>query len=105
MVELSDLFVLLIFLTICLHWWNSQGIKQLALRATKTYCEKMDVQLLDEGVVLRGFWVKRDGRGSLRIWRSYLFEFTSTGDERYSGRIILLGRKIEAIQLDPHRLN
>ncbi|MBN4055541.1 DUF3301 domain-containing protein, partial [bacterium AH-315-K03] len=83
----------------------SQGIKQLALKETKSYCEKMEVQLLDEGVALRGFWLKRDDRGNVRLWRSYLFEFTSTGNERYNGRIILLGRRVESITLDPHRLN
>ncbi len=86
-------------------WWNAQGIKQIALQATRAYCKKMDVQLLDDGVVLHGFWLKRDGGGSMRLWRSYDFEFTSTGNERYSGQVILLGRFVEDIRLDPHRLN
>ncbi|MEE8057973.1 MAG: DUF3301 domain-containing protein, partial [Pseudomonadales bacterium] len=78
---------------------------QIALQVTKKYCKKMDVQLLDDGLVLRGFWLKRDSRGSIHLWRSYNFEFTSTGNDRYSGQIILLGRFVENIHLDPHRLN
>lgn len=103
-IELSDLFVAAFFGVIVWHLWNAQGIKQYALSEVKAYCDKMDVQLLDEGIVLRGFWLKRDSHGRLKIWRSYLFEFSSTGDERYQGRIILLGMVIQQIQLQPHRL-
>jgi len=105
MFDLSDLFFFSVFMIFCLLWWNAQGVKQQALQATKAYCKKMEVQLLDEGLVLKGFWLKRGNRGSLCLWRSYNFEFTSTGNERYSGLIILLGRRVESIQLDPHRLN
>jgi hypothetical protein len=63
------------------------------------------VQLLDDSVVLRGFWLQRDPRGALRVRRSYLFEFTSTGNERYHGCTVMLGRRVETIQLAPHRLN
>ena len=51
----------------------------------------MDLQLLDESVALRALWFKRSPDGQLR-WRSYNFDFTSTGDDRYQGRIILLGK-------------
>ena len=80
-------------------------MKELALRATKKYCKDMDVELLDDTVVLRGFWLKRDSGSHIRMWRSFDFEFTTTGDERYPGRIVLLGQTIENIQLAPHRLN
>lgn len=105
MLELSDVAFAAVFITFCMLWWNAQGIKHIALKASKDYCQKMEVQLLDEGVVLRGFWLKRDPRGNMCLWRSYLFEFTSTGNERYQGRIVMLGRYVEKIQLDPHRLN
>ncbi len=104
MFDLYDVLALAVFTAFCMLWWNAQGIKQIALRAAKDHCKKMAVQLLDEGVVLHGFWLKRDGRGSLRLWRSYNFEFTSTGNERYCGKVTLLGRFIEEVQLDPHRL-
>ena len=105
MFTLGDLFVAAVFVLLILLWWNAQGAKQQALQATRSYCQRMDVQLLDDVVALRGFWFKRDGGGSIRLWRSYNFEFTATGHERYTGRIVLLGKRIEHIQLDPHRLN
>lgn len=103
--DLSDVLVFFIFIAFVMLWWNAQGIKQHALKSTKDYCEKMGVQLLDDGVVLKGFWLKRNKRGSVCIWRSYNFEFTSTGEQRYTGQIVLLGTAVENIYLDPHRLN
>lgn len=105
MYSLTDLLIAALFFGVVLLWWGAQGAKQLALAATRDYCEKMDVQLLDDVVALRGFWLKRDTRGNVRIWRSYNFEFTTTGHQRYQGRIILLGKQVEAIFLEPHRLN
>ena len=65
----------------------------------------MNVQLLDDGLALKGFWFKRNPKGSLALWRRYNFEFTSTGNERYSGQIIMLGRLVETIRLAAYRIN
>lgn len=105
MLTLGDLAIALLFSLLLWLWWSAQGAKQLALEATRRYCSSMDVQLLDDVVALRGFWLKRDEVGNVRVWRSYNFEFTSTGNERYQGRVVLLGKSVEAIYLDPHRLN
>lgn len=105
MFDLGDIFVGMLFVGFVMLWWNAQGVKQQALKATKDYCDKMGVQLLDEGLVLRGFWLKRNSVGQLCLWRSYNFEFTTTGEQRYSGEIIMLSRWVETIKLDPHRLN
>lgn len=105
MFSLGDVFIAFLFASVLLVWWNAQGANQIARQATRAYCEQQGVQLLDDAVALRGFWVKRDDRGRLLPWRSYNFEFTSTGNERYRGRVMLLGRKVEQFQLDPHRLN
>ncbi|MFA7554021.1 MAG: DUF3301 domain-containing protein [Spongiibacteraceae bacterium] len=105
MFDLSDLALFFLFGVFVALWWNAQGVKQIALKATQDYCQSMGVQLLDDGVVLRGFWLRRNAAGKLCLWRSYNFEFTSTGEQRYSGQIVLLGRIVEAVHLDPHRLN
>ena len=105
MFDLADVLIAAVFISFVLLWWNAQGVKQIAIKATKDYCKKIDVQLLDDGLVLGGFWVKRDSGGSVYLWRSYNFEFTSTGDERYSGQVILLGRRVDSINTQPYRLN
>ncbi len=102
--ELSDLLWLLLAYLFMLYWWNAKGAKEIALKATQKHCEEMDVQLLDQSIGLRAFWLKRDSRGRVRFWRTYIFDFSPNGEDRYQGRIILLGRTIESMQLDPHRI-
>ncbi|SFR82223.1 Protein of unknown function [Marinobacter daqiaonensis] len=86
------------------YWWRAKAIKDQVLATTKDYCRRMDVLLLDDAVYLRGLWFKRDRQGRLRVWRRFLFDFTTTGEERYLGRVIMLGPRVEHIELDPHRL-
>lgn len=85
------------------YWWRAKAIKDFVLQAARNYCKKMDVMLLDDAVYLRGLWFKRDDNGRIRVWRRFLFDFTSTGDERYVGRIIMLGQRIIHMELEPHR--
>ena len=104
-VDLKDLFWLTLTAVACLLWWRGQQAKERALRHVRRYCEELDIQLLDDNIALRAVWLKRDASGRLSFWRRYHFEFTSTGDERYSGRIVTLGSAVTSIDLEPHRLN
>ena len=105
MIELTDLFWLLGFAAAVTYWWHAHAIKELALRVTRQRCAELEVQLLDDTVVLRGLWLRRGDDGRLHWWRSYLFEFTATGDDRYPGAIEMLGKRVITLQLAPHRLN
>ena len=86
-------------------WTASQAIKELALAATRRHCDELGLQLLDHTVARHRIWLKRDAGGTVRVWRSWQFEFSSTGNDRYLGQTITLGRDILAIQLQPHRIN
>ena len=101
--EISDLLWLLVAYACMWYWWSAKGAKELALNTTRRHCKQLDLQLLDDSIALRAFWLKRDTRGRMRLWRSYDFEFSSTGDDRYSGRIVLLGLSVESIDLQTHR--
>ncbi|WP_111498128.1 MULTISPECIES: DUF3301 domain-containing protein [Marinobacter] len=101
---LFDLTLLFLFGFLAWYWWRAKEIKDLVLDAARRYCKRMDVTLLDDAVYLRGLWFKRDPEGRIRVWRRFLFEFTATGEERYTGRAILLGKRIEHLQLDAHRM-
>jgi hypothetical protein len=105
MLDLANLAWLAVLMSASFYWWRAYGMKEIALASTRRYCKKMDLDLLDDTVVLRAYWFKRDEGGRLRMWRSFNFEFTSTGEERYLGRIILLGDRVETIQLQAHKLN
>jgi hypothetical protein len=85
-------------------WWLAMQAREQALQAVLLYCQKMDISLLDDCVALTAAWFKRDDQGKWRVWRSYAFEFTVTGYERYQGKIILLGRQLENITTQPYRI-
>lgn len=102
---LSNLFWFLLAILAVWYWWRAKAIKDSALVSVRHHCKKMDVLLLDEAVYLRGLWFKRDRQGKIRVWRRFLFDFTTTGEERYRGRIIMLGYQVEHIELAPHRFD
>lgn len=104
-IEISDLFLLMFFAAAYWYWATARKMREWVYREAKAYCEEQNVQLLDDCVALHRLWFKRDQRGYLKVWRSYHFEFSSTGDERYVGRAITLGRQIEVIELQPYRVN
>ncbi len=99
-----NLFLICILLLIGFYWSNSMKAREIAFRAASLYCQKMDVVLLDEYVALNGQWLKRNEQGKLKAWRSFQFEFSSTGDERYHGKVVMLGRQIISVQLEPYRI-
>ncbi len=101
----TELILIVLLLLLYLYWSDAQQTREIALRATRAHCQKMQVQMLDDYVALNALWLKKDGNGKLLPWRSYLFEFSSTGMERYNGRIIMLGRRIQSIRMEPYRIN
>lgn len=64
----------------------------------------MDVQMLDEYVALNSIKLKRDGSGKIQLQRSFTFEFSSTGNERYNGKVLLLGRRVDSVYMEPYRI-
>lgn len=85
-------------------FWRSQGVREVALAAARGRCRAEDLALLDDSVALRRLWLKRDIAGQPRIWRAWEFEFTVTGEHRYAGRVLTLGRAVEAVLLPPYRI-
>ncbi len=99
-----DLIFIVLLLLLGVYWSSAMKTREIALSVAKRHCQKMDVLLLDEYVALTGQWLKRDECGKIKAWRSYQFEFSSTGDERYHGKIVMLGVRVLSIQLEPYRI-
>lgn len=104
-IEVVDLFWLMAAALVYWYWAGSRRMREWTFRQAKQYCDSENVQLLDDCVALHRLWLKRDKAGRVRVWRTYQFEFTSTGDERYLGRVITLGKVVEAIELQPYRIH
>ena len=87
-----------------LYWWKSGQFKGRARTLAIDYCKQHNLQLLDDSMVSSGLWPEKIAGRGLHIRRTYQFEFTSTGAQRYQGTIILAGMQLKAIKLDPYKL-
>lgn len=87
------------------YWFNAQKVKEIALATVRDHCLAMEVQMLDGYVALNGIRLKRDKTGKMQVRRSFLFEFSSTGNERYNGYVLMLGRRVESIYMEPYRID
>ena len=101
--ELSDIAVFSVLAVVAMIWWQTQAIRQIAIRHASQYCKRKGLQFLDEGISLNIAGLKRNSRGSLSLLRRCRFEFSATGDDRYQGEVIMLGKQLVDIKTPPYR--
>ncbi|NOT83966.1 MAG: DUF3301 domain-containing protein [Methylococcaceae bacterium] len=99
-----ELFGSLLILAGLVYWSSAKTAQEFAHQAVKSRCQHLQLQMLDDYVALQRIRIKRNAQGRLEIIRSYGFEFSSTGNERYYGQIILSARQVQSIQFDAYRM-
>lgn len=87
------------------YWIQSRDIKEFAYRKAKAACKDLDLQLLDQAVALKSVKPMRGVSGSMMLRRVYSFDFSSSGEDRYEGEVIILGKRLEEVKFAPHRLH
>jgi len=102
---MSKVITLLLIALAIWYWSYSQKVKQLALKAGMKRCNEAGVQFLDHSVVLHRFTFAKKHNNKWGILREYRFEFTSTGENRYTGRVIMQGYHPVSTDLEPYSLN
>jgi hypothetical protein len=85
-------------------WMDSLRARESAIAAGRAACARHDLQFLDDTVAFTRLRLARDGEGRLRLKRTYVFEFSDTGNNRRDGSLVMLGTQLEALQLEPYRL-
>jgi hypothetical protein len=83
-------------------WADSLRAREHAVAAGRAACARHGLQLLDETVAFARLGLARDEGGRLRLRRSYVFEFSDTGDNRRHGAIVMLGARVEELRLEPY---
>jgi hypothetical protein len=83
-----------------LFWRDSLGAREQARAASSRACRQSNVQLLDDTVALERLWLRRDRDGRLKWERLYVFEFTDTGHRRQTGSVLLVGWRVEVLQME-----
>jgi len=100
-----DLFTFILLGLAVFYWWDSSQAKETARMAARSACAGAEVSFLDDTVALAKLWLVRNERGTVVFYRKYRFEFTSDIDFRYSGEVILFGRSVEQVSMEPYRMN
>lgn len=104
MFSFDYLLLFALALLIAGYWWQSGVYKGRARELAVAHCREQDLQLLDQSMVIIGIWPVRGADGRLALRRRYQFEFASTGDRRYQGRLELLGLALQKIELEAYKL-
>ncbi len=102
--ELSDIAIFTAFVLIVMIWWHGFTIRRIAISHAKRFCKQRDLQFLDDSIALNLSGFQRNQAGHLNILRHCHFEFSSMGDDRYQGTVIMLGRILVDIQTPAYRI-
>ncbi|EAT13526.1 DUF3301 domain-containing protein [Bermanella marisrubri] len=102
--QLNDLVILFICFIIAAFWWHDRGIKQAAYTLAVKMCEERDVQLLDQNIRICRWMPKLDKDKGPHIMRTFRFEFTHTGERRYTGHLIMRGNRFSDFELQPYHI-
>lgn len=102
--DFASLLVLVVLGLVVWFWLHSIRILEIAREAGRLICKQTGVQFLDDTVASIKVQLARDDNGRRTLRRTYRFEFTETGDTRREGEIIMLGTRIESVNMEPYRI-
>ncbi len=98
--------IAIIFLGLIAYYWSyTQKLKEYAIRGAKKRCNEAGIQFLDHTVVYNKMCWQKNTIGQRRLHREYLFDFTSTGEERYVGKVYLQAHHVIAVELGTYSIN
>ena len=82
------------------YWLNGLRAREHAIAAGRHACTAHGMQFLDETVALTKTRLARNSFGQLQFQRFYQFEFSSTGDNRHTGNVHVLGQTVQGVEMD-----
>ena len=82
-------------------WFESTRVHEIAVGRARGQCQVEDVQFLDDTVSLANIKPMRDDNGHLTLKRTYMFEYSDTGNNRQLGSIVMLGQKVHCLNIRP----
>ncbi len=97
--------LLFIFLSIPLIWFwlDSMRLKEYARRRAASLCRSNNVQFLDDTVHLTSLKPVFNPRG-MQLQYRYGFEFANDESYRYSGYILIRGKRVVETHMDAYRI-
>lgn len=87
--------LLTLLLAACgLYFLGTIKTRDVGVSAARTACEREGLQFLDDSVVIRKTRFARDGQGRLGLQRTYVFEYSDTGNNRLPGWVVVSGTHV-----------
>ncbi|MDH5424535.1 MAG: DUF3301 domain-containing protein [Gammaproteobacteria bacterium] len=99
---MQQLFILFFLFLVTAYWIDSVKVKELARKAGALACKKHDVQFLDNTVVKCKTGLRKHHANLVTIERQYTFDFSTDGEQRESGIIIMAGHHLIEVHMDFH---
>ena len=99
-----ELWALLAMAAFAWFAYDSLRSRERAIALARSVCERDCLQLLDDTVACIRTRPVRDKEGRFTLRRDYRFEFSDDGNNRRSGRIVLLGTQVESLTMEPFLL-
>lgn len=98
----AELIVLILLCLLAWFWLDSIKVRELGVKAARESCLREGVQLLDDTVAFRSLRPARDDNGQVLLQRVYDFEYSGSGNDRYRGSVMLLGREVVMLDVSEH---
>jgi hypothetical protein len=104
MFSLTKLLLLILAGMIAVYWWQSGLFKGRARELAADHCRQLGLQLLDQSMVIIAIRPILGSGGRIEFRRTYQFEFSSTGDRRYQGKLVMEALRLKSIELEAYKL-
>jgi len=101
MISAFDVTVFLGIAMLAWYWMDALRCKEIARAAGLRACEQVAAQFLDDTVEITKLRLRRTAQGRIALYREYRFEFTHNRDYRLRGEIVMLGRRVLRLTLEP----
>lgn len=83
-------------------FWHHLGVRQRALNYCRKITRKEGVQLLDDSIIMIRMRPCRSPDTFFAFQRTYQFEFSTRGDRRFLGWVVLNGVRLQQVELQPY---
>ena len=100
-----ELGIIILLIASLYYWLDSIRAKENATEHAKNACKKVLIEFLDDTVLIKKVRLRRNSQGHLSIYREYEFEFSSSGEFRYKGRVSLLGKYLIDVEMYAYKVH
>lgn len=99
---MPDLLLVMVLVTFAFFYWSAaRAAAERAERLGRDACQAGGVQWLDQSVHASGVRLRRGDDGRLGFERSFRFEYSTDGSDRYVGRMVLRGDSLVSFSGPP----